>query len=197
MKIVYSIILLLFVSQVSNAQIQGYALNDVVNDFTVTDIHGGTHTLYDYTSAGKYVYIDFSFVACVPCQGFAPKFNEFYDKYGCNEGPPVQSFKYPLKQDLEWNYRHDYFIINKKVVGKETIELPSGNYECWKIQWLYDFTNTGQFVGNITFYEYVSTKGLIKRILFMKDVPITSPENPLGEGLMDFKEEIVLTGINF
>ncbi len=113
------------------------------------------------------------------------------------EDPPVQSFKYPLKQDLEWTYRNDYFIINKKVVGKETVEVPSGQYDCWKIQWIYDFSNTGLFVGSITFYDYVSSKGLIKRTLFMKDVPLTTPGNPNDGGLADYKEDIILTGINF
>jgi len=89
MKAIYSIFLLLFIVQVSDAQIQGYNLNDVVSDFTVTDIHGNTHNLYSYTSAGKYVYVDFSFVACPPCQSTAPIFNEFYDKYGCNAGEVV------------------------------------------------------------------------------------------------------------
>jgi thiol-disulfide isomerase/thioredoxin len=51
-------------------------------DFTVTDIHGQTHTLSDY--AGKWVFVDFFFTTCGPCQSTAPKMNEFYKKYGCN-----------------------------------------------------------------------------------------------------------------
>ncbi len=89
MKTIYSVILVFLVTQISYSQILNYNLNDVVNDFTVTDIHGESHNLYAYTASGKYVYIDFSFVACGPCQGFAPKFNEFYDKYGCNEGDVI------------------------------------------------------------------------------------------------------------
>lgn len=66
------------------AQIQGYNLNDTVDDFTVTDTNGNVHNLYTYTSEGKYVFIDFSFTTCGPCQATAPIFNEFHDKYGCN-----------------------------------------------------------------------------------------------------------------
>lgn len=32
------------------------------------------------------MYLDFFFVTCVPCQQTTPIFNEFFDKYGCNEG---------------------------------------------------------------------------------------------------------------
>lgn len=86
MKQILLIAALLITFFVGSSQIQNYSVGDVVSDFTVTDIHGGEHNLYSYTSAGKYVFIDFSFVNCGPCQGFAPKFNEFYDKYGCNNG---------------------------------------------------------------------------------------------------------------
>jgi thiol-disulfide isomerase/thioredoxin len=51
-------------------------------NFTVTDIHGNTHSLSDY--AGKWVFVDFFFTTCGPCQATAPKMNEFYKKYGCN-----------------------------------------------------------------------------------------------------------------
>lgn len=103
MKAIYSVLLILFAIQVSDAQIQGYNLNDVVSDFTVTDIHGESHNLYSYTSAGKYVYIDFSFVNCGPCQGFAPKFNEFYDKYGCNAGDVVCMSMFGLASQNDTN----------------------------------------------------------------------------------------------
>jgi thiol-disulfide isomerase/thioredoxin len=81
------ILLLCFILTLgAQAQIQNYNLNDVVSDFTVTDIDGEEHNLYDITSQGKYVYLDFFFVDCPPCQQTTPIFNEFYDKYGCNEG---------------------------------------------------------------------------------------------------------------
>jgi thiol-disulfide isomerase/thioredoxin len=69
-----------------NAQVQNYSLGDVVDDFTVTDTDGVEHNLYSITAQGKYVYLDFFFTACVPCQNNQPAFSEFHDKYGCNEG---------------------------------------------------------------------------------------------------------------
>jgi thiol-disulfide isomerase/thioredoxin len=68
----------------AQAQIQNYNVGDVVTDFTVTDVNGVQHNLYTYTSQGKYVWLDFFFVDCPPCQSTTPIFNEFYDKYGCN-----------------------------------------------------------------------------------------------------------------
>ncbi len=68
------------------AQVGNYAVGDVVSDFTVTDVHGNTHSLSSITASGKWVIIDFFFVACGPCQGTVPFFSELHEKYGCNEG---------------------------------------------------------------------------------------------------------------
>ncbi|MEM0519437.1 TlpA family protein disulfide reductase [Aequorivita flava] len=78
--------LLLFIGFTINAQVNNYSVGDVVDDFTVTDIDGVEHNLYSITAQGKYVWLDFFFADCVPCQQTAPIFNEFFDKYGCNEG---------------------------------------------------------------------------------------------------------------
>ncbi len=69
-----------------NSQVQNYSLGDVVDDFTLTDTEGNEHNLYSITAQGKYVFLDFFFDTCGPCQQTTPIFNELYDKYGCNEG---------------------------------------------------------------------------------------------------------------
>ena len=69
-----------------NAQVTSYSVGDVVNNFTVTDTKGNSHSLYSVTSTGKYVFIDFFFTTCGPCQQTQSFFNNLYDKYGCNEG---------------------------------------------------------------------------------------------------------------
>ena len=81
--------ILCFLTYVVNAQVNGYNVGDIVDDFTVTDVEGVEHNLYTYLAAGKYVYLDFFFDTCVPCQTTTPIFNEFHDKYGCNEGDVV------------------------------------------------------------------------------------------------------------
>ncbi|MBK8581601.1 MAG: redoxin domain-containing protein [Flavobacteriales bacterium] len=66
------------------AQTSNYANGSTVADFTVTDIEGHTHSLYDITSQGKYVVLDFFFTTCGPCQITAPYFNQLHETYGCN-----------------------------------------------------------------------------------------------------------------
>jgi thiol-disulfide isomerase/thioredoxin len=68
------------------AQATNYPNGSTVADFTVTDVDGNTHNLYSITASGKYVVLDFFFANCGPCQGTAPLFNEFHEKYGCNAG---------------------------------------------------------------------------------------------------------------
>lgn len=84
-KLLLSIGLIISLTSV-NAQIQGYNVGDVVDDFTITTIHGEEINLYSITETGKYVYIDFFFVDCGPCQATTPHFNQLHETYGCNEG---------------------------------------------------------------------------------------------------------------
>jgi thiol-disulfide isomerase/thioredoxin len=53
-------------------------------DFTITDVHGKKHRLYEYLDQGKKVVLDFFFTTCIPCQFYAPQVNKAYEKYGCN-----------------------------------------------------------------------------------------------------------------
>lgn len=70
----------------ASAQIGNYSVGDTVDDFTGTDTKGVEHTLYEATTEGKYVFLDFFFTTCPPCQATQKYFNELYDKYGCNDG---------------------------------------------------------------------------------------------------------------
>jgi thiol-disulfide isomerase/thioredoxin len=55
-------------------------------DFTVTDVDGTQHNLFNYLNGGKYVLIDFFFTTCGPCQVAAPQCNASYVNFGCNTG---------------------------------------------------------------------------------------------------------------
>ena len=85
-RILLSALLFAGITSTSSAQLSNLSVGDVAPDFTLTDIHGGTHTLSSYTGAGKVVLIDFFFRNCGPCQGVAPIVNDFHHKYGCNQG---------------------------------------------------------------------------------------------------------------
>lgn len=69
----------------SFAQVSNYQVGDVVDNFTVTDTHGVEHTLYDITATGKYVFIDFFFRNCGPCQQTSRYFYQLYNEYGENQ----------------------------------------------------------------------------------------------------------------
>jgi thiol-disulfide isomerase/thioredoxin len=86
MKKITLLLALLGVTFTGFTQVNNYNLGDVVDDFTVTDTEGNEHNLYSITAQGKYVFLDFFFVDCGPCQTWQPTFSELHDKYGCNEG---------------------------------------------------------------------------------------------------------------
>ncbi len=86
MKKIILIAFAIFALNNVSAQVGTYAVGDTVDDFTVTDTAGVEWSLYDLTAQGKYVYLDFFFDTCGPCQQTQPIYNEFHDKYGCNEG---------------------------------------------------------------------------------------------------------------
>lgn len=55
-----------------------------VGNFTLTDINGNTHTLYDYLDAGKTVVIDVSATWCSPCWSYhnTNALEDFYQAHG-------------------------------------------------------------------------------------------------------------------
>tara|TARA_B100000683_G_C12358380_1_gene502025 strand:+ start:48 stop:878 length:831 start_codon:yes stop_codon:yes gene_type:complete len=77
--------LLMFI-QLSFSQVGTFSVGQTVSDFTVTDVHGNTHTLSSITASGQWVLIDFFFYTCPLCQSTVPFFSELHQKYGCNEG---------------------------------------------------------------------------------------------------------------
>ncbi len=86
MKKIFTLITLTFaLANTSQAQVTTYQIGDTAPNFTVTDSHGTTQTLYQYTSAGKYVLLDFFAYWCGPCHDAAPYIDQFYKKYGCGQ----------------------------------------------------------------------------------------------------------------
>ena len=109
------------------------------------------------------------------------------------EDPPVRTFRYPLQIGSNWIYRSGdkFWRIEKKVVGKEVIEHPLGNFHCYLINWLYDINKDGQWDEDVQFTEALSKKGLIYRKLNLYNIEVIG-ETGAFIGLTNFKEEYVL-----
>ena len=58
-------------------------------DFTVTDINGQSHNLFNYLDEGKHVVVDFFFTTCASCIQSVPTLNQAYNDYGCNTGDVI------------------------------------------------------------------------------------------------------------
>lgn len=70
----------------ASAQAYSYPNGSIVADFTVLDADGIAYNLYDLNAQGKYVFLDFFTLSCVPCQETGPFWAEFHETYGCNAG---------------------------------------------------------------------------------------------------------------
>jgi thiol-disulfide isomerase/thioredoxin len=85
MKKLFTILSIFTLSNLSFGQ-SSIANGATCPNFTVTDINGVSHSLYDYCDAGQYVMVDFFAYWCGPCAQIAPIVHNFYTKYGCNTG---------------------------------------------------------------------------------------------------------------
>lgn len=112
------------------------------------------------------------------------------------EDPPLLVIKYPYQIGEQWHLRIEprIFRIDKKIILKETVTVPLGQYECYKIQHLYDLDLDNQWDDGIVFFDYIGNKGLIKRTILVRDIHVTD-ENAQVLGLIDYKEESEITGI--
>jgi len=113
------------------------------------------------------------------------------------EEPPVKSLQYPLKVGARWIYREadDPWRIDKVVTARDTIQVPAGEFSCYKIQWLYDLDDDEQWDEDIAFYDYISSAGLVRRHLIVLGLAhIDAQGNELG--YFDVYEKFTLTAVS-
>jgi len=79
----FFIILLLFLSFL---RAQAQTTLDTAVNFTCKDITGKLHHLFNYLDSNKFVVIDFFTATCGGCQLYAPRVNQSYLDFGCNQG---------------------------------------------------------------------------------------------------------------
>jgi len=79
----FFIILLLFLSFL---RVPAQTTLDTAVNFTCKDITGNVHHLFNYLDSNKFVVIDFFTATCGACQLYAPRVNQSYLDFGCNQG---------------------------------------------------------------------------------------------------------------
>jgi len=114
------------------------------------------------------------------------------------ENPPLQSLKYPITVNSQWIYRFTGkpWQIDKKILDYELIDVPAGQFNCYKIQWLIDINNDAVWDTDIEFFDYVCEKGLIKRSILYTDQVVFGEDGSKPLGLVDCKDESVLTELS-
>ena len=85
-------LLVTFITLLSFSNIQAQLANgSIAPDFTVVDLDGTSHTLYDYLDAGQTVFLDFSAIWCPPCWSYheSHELKDVYENHGPSGLPGV------------------------------------------------------------------------------------------------------------
>jgi len=92
------------------------------------------------------------------------------------EDPPIREIAYPLSVGIRWMYRDvdlgHVWNMEKEIVGKETLTVPAGIFECYKIRWFWDMNDDGEWENDIAGYDYLSAAGIVRRLVQVS-APIT------------------------
>ncbi|WP_341900997.1 redoxin family protein [Fluviicola taffensis] len=104
----------LLYSSISFGQLQN---GSIAPNFTLTDINGNSHTLYDYLDAGKTVYIDFFACHCPFCWNYhnSNALSNLYDQYGPNT-PTDDVFVFAIEFDPN-NGNNEFYGISGNTQG--------------------------------------------------------------------------------
>ena len=107
---------------------------------------------------------------------------------------PRKILPYPIKLNRQWTITDsDSLNIDKKIIGKDTINTKSGNFDCYVVEYLYDLDYDGEWDDEISILDYYSENGLISRqIKLMENVHATA-DNPEGIGFFDIEQVFMLT----
>lgn len=93
------------------------------------------------------------------------------------ENPPTLNVKLPLSVGSKWTYRHsadnNNSQIDKEVTGAEILKLIGQSFDCYEVNFIF---NVEPQKSNLLMTEWISEKGLIKRISTFKKVLFTEDD---------------------
>lgn len=109
------------------------------------------------------------------------------------EEQPTLDIKFPLINGSSWIYRHSKIpeipSIEKEVIGTERLNLAGENFDCFKVYWNnLNITDTG----GIKITDWISNKGLIKRIEFFDRIYLRNEFGEYSDEPAQITETLVL-----
>ena len=121
-------------------------------------------------------------------------FKSFSDSVIYNT-PPSVALKYPLFIGSKWDLTAEYFRIEKTILDYTSVNVPAGDFDVYSIQWLYYFDYADKPDEDLTVFEFISEKGLVKRRLRLLNAVLTTR---MGEdiGYFDYYENLELVSYN-
>lgn len=97
---------------------------------------------------------------------------------------PRLIYRYPYQAGAIWDVYNNIgerVRIAKQYLNKESITIPAGTFECYKVQGLWDWNYDGIWDTDLEEYEWISpTHGLVKRHLEVRDVVDISNMDSIG-----------------
>lgn len=116
-------------------------------------------------------------------QSLTPYHRDYSDSINL-ELPPVKVLQYPIIEGDQWTYRMNYtpFRIDRKVIGRSTIELNIGSYDCYEIKFIYDINHDGVWDDDIWITDFISKQGLVQRVITLLGMEERTINYPNGTG---------------
>ncbi len=112
------------------------------------------------------------------------------------EDPPGKTLQFPLTVGAHWNFRteNSSWVIDKDVTGKKVIQVIAGSFDCFVVQWLFDFDYGSVWDNDVEYFDYIGESCLIKRTILIKELAVIN-ENSEIIGTFDFYDEYILNNL--
>lgn len=104
-------------------------------------------------------------------------------------------WEFPLAPGKSWTYRREGnpFYIGKSVSGLEVSNSPWGSVVTPRVTWKWDINNDGTIDTSLDGYELVTSRGMLRRTITVKDLALTDISSSTVIAYFDIQEEHLLT----